>query len=1479
MNNSNGALNFDALINNSQFQRSIQQMERQMNSLTNTVSSDGDKIDGVFKKIGNAAAGVFAFAGAKTLISDIVRVRGEFQQLDIALTTMLGNKQNADKLMGELVTFASTTPFGLKETAQAAKSLLAYGSAADDVKSELRTLGDVASGVSVPIGDLVYLYGTLRTQGRAYAVDIRQFAGRGIPIYAELAKVLGVNKDEVNALVEAGKVGFPEVQKAFENMTGAGGQFGGLMEAQSKSIPGQIERLKDSFDQLYNKIGTEAQPIIEGTINGIASLVENYETVGKVLAVLVATYGTYRAALMVTAAAQSLVASSTVASSYLQMAAGLGTVTMAHRARAVALGIEAAAQRVLNTVMSANPYVLVATAAVGLATAIWLTYDATTAEEKAQERLNGQLSELAQIKEKLSSETTSLINTIRSETESVYEQVKAYDRLREMYPELFANMTMEQIKLADIKQLTKEVSEVQAGRSVTDLSKKYDEELLRLKELKQLAESMKGFAPDDELARKYAKEYKDINEAIEVAENNVRALGQEQEKNNSIAARAAEIERVKALPLEQQLAYHRQIQKELEVEKSALENSLLLSKQTGQSFSLWQQGIDAIRLDGLNRRISDTMALIKGLLPGSKVKDQSYWEGEQKRLKEDYGKEVDTSTVKAKAIRKAYQEATKELEKYNLTEKKSPKAKKIDIELPAGSLAEISRQLQKAEEALSKIPATQIERVKAMQQTILDLTEQQAEAKKIIEIRSFDEQLDYQEQQYKKYEDMVSLLGKNAADSMFAELLQNGASFAESLDKQLNEGLDKFNNGTLSEKEQTQLVTVQLKYNDITGATSALDQFKERIENIKTNTDSLAEALGKIKEESDKLNSEDAASFYSPAQIEKRKQLLLEAEKDIQKQMASQLKSFLEQVKGSEEQRLAIVKKYADLRAAAIAQNKPTLSIDASEKKELQDLAFETSEAFKAMNDVIMGEGVKAQEAFIEKLKELYKVAVETYGETSNEAKELFNQINRESQSVAEFKLNNWAQLAQILGQAGGELAEMQGALGAIGSLLVGAANGAQTFAQNLAYANKVSNGNGSTGETVGAVASGVGSLVGMFVNSRKRKKAERKQRELNEISFQVQMNAALNEEIRLRTILSENVYFKDYGGRIQDAMGAATDAVNKYNSALLNLMDNGKALEGTKNTIDWGNVAGGALSGAGTGAVAGAAIGGGVLSVPASIIGAVIGGVVGAAVGLISQATKSLYGPLLAQYPQLINANGELNKSLAETLIATDQVDEKTKIWLQDLINAADAYAAAKEQITEIVSELTGSLGTELRDTLVDAFIAGEDAAYKFGQVVEKTLENALSNLIYSAIFSKAFSNLQKNLEDSLMGSGRSFADVFGEFLSQSDELTKQFNEAMKAAQEEAKKRGLDIFDPNDIAGNPNSLSGAIQGVTEQTANVLSGQLNAIRIGQAQQFTVLNTNLPHLFTIANHTRYLISIDKRLALMGNQSLRPFGIEE
>ncbi len=150
----------------------------------------------------------------------------------------------------------------------------------------------------MPLNDLVYLYGTTMAQGRLYTQDLNQFTGRGIPMLGELAKQFGVSESRVKELVEAGKVGFPEVQKVIESLTDEGGKFGGLMEAQSKIIAGQISNIEDAIQMMFNEIGQKSQGIISGTLSDVSYMIEHYERFGRILLGVAATYGVYRTALM-----------------------------------------------------------------------------------------------------------------------------------------------------------------------------------------------------------------------------------------------------------------------------------------------------------------------------------------------------------------------------------------------------------------------------------------------------------------------------------------------------------------------------------------------------------------------------------------------------------------------------------------------------------------------------------------------------------------------------------------------------------------------------------------------------------------------------------------------------------------------------------------------------------------------------------------------------------------------------------------------------------------------------------------------------------------------------------------------------------------------------------------------------------------------------------------------------------------------------
>lgn len=388
----------------------------------------------------------------KNFATELVNVRGQFQQLEIAFSTMLKSKEKADKLMSELVDIAAKTPFDLQGVASSAKQMIAYGSSAENVGDELVMLGNVAAGVGSQLSEIAYLYGTLRTQGRAYAVDIRQFAGRGIPIYEELAKVLGVTKDEVSGLVKEGKVGFKEVEQAFKNMTSESGIYYNLMQEQSKSLTGQLSNLGDAWDTMLNEIGKDTQGIASAGISGLKGLIENYETVGKILIGLIATYGTYKTALIVVRIAQD-------------------TLTARMELAILVTKAQTIAQKALNTVMKANPYVLVATVLAGLVATMWAFHDSTTASEKAQQKFNEEQKNFANQEEERKKKIEELIRVIQDETETEFSKIKAYEELQRYSPALSSAYTREQLAVLNLAEANKELNKERDKNSYENILK------------------------------------------------------------------------------------------------------------------------------------------------------------------------------------------------------------------------------------------------------------------------------------------------------------------------------------------------------------------------------------------------------------------------------------------------------------------------------------------------------------------------------------------------------------------------------------------------------------------------------------------------------------------------------------------------------------------------------------------------------------------------------------------------------------------------------------------------------------------------------------------------------------------------------------------------------------------------------------------------------------------------------------------------
>lgn len=307
MENIGGGLGFKATLDIDDFNVSAATMERHIKDFSNTAAQEAAAVEDSFQQMAEKAGQYITYylvgQGMNNLVSSIVSVRGQFQQLEIAFGTMLGSEEKATALMQQMVNTAAKTPFDLMGVAEGAKQLLAYGVSAEKVNDTLVRLGNIASGLSIPLNDIVYLYGTTMVQGRLYAQDVRQFTGRGIPLVKELAEKYHTTAEGINEMVSAGKIGFPDVEEVLNKMTNAGGQFYQLMEKQSSSLTGQIANLQDAWDSALNSLGEKSEGALSAGIQSATYLVEHMDDVVRILKSVAIAYGSVKAATILASVA------------------------------------------------------------------------------------------------------------------------------------------------------------------------------------------------------------------------------------------------------------------------------------------------------------------------------------------------------------------------------------------------------------------------------------------------------------------------------------------------------------------------------------------------------------------------------------------------------------------------------------------------------------------------------------------------------------------------------------------------------------------------------------------------------------------------------------------------------------------------------------------------------------------------------------------------------------------------------------------------------------------------------------------------------------------------------------------------------------------------------------------------------------------------------------------------------------------------
>jgi hypothetical protein len=782
MNDQSGALSFEAAIGNSQLSKDIAQIKGQISGLVRDVEKETKGIDAAFENLGKVAAGAFVFNELRQLPAQLIRVRGEFQQLEIAFETMLGSKSKADKLFADVVKLAATTPFDLKGVASGAKQLLAYGVASEDITKTLTRLGDIAAGLSIPLGDLTYLYGTTRTQGRLFSADLNQFVGRGIPLIKLLADQFKVAESEVKGLVESGKVGFPEVEKAINTLTNSGGMFAGLMEKQSKSLTGLYSNFQDAVEQAYNEVGKGQQGLLADSLKFGTTVVQNYQPILDVLKVLVVSYGAYKAAIISTAAVQAIAANQSAIRSFIGLA---GSIRSA-----------ADAQALFNLVTNANPYVLAATALVALITAVAVFRDTATEAEKAQQRLNGEIAKADKIDTERKIKVDELRKAIQDENLTQEQRKKKLQELIALSPSHLKAINAENIATAESTQAIEDYIKAQKERMVQQaLFDEKEKTRARIAELKA-GKLDKDFAPSafSSAGLMMAQgasggTFNAEKEAqIEIRKNRDQAILELQEYEKTLVAKSrdgiAERKKLRDEAHKGDVADSARTVKFYDEQIKSLEDQQTTST-SAAGFKALQKQID--QLDAKRRSITGELT------------------AEQKKYAKD--------------------------------------AEKIG---PYGSISYWDNIAQKAQEIISKTPGKNVALLTAQTKIKADAEQKAEDLRQRYAVKSFEEEIEQKRQQYEVYQRWVDAYGKQAADEQFSTLVKGNESYLDYLNTQIRklEGLKAFT--PLNKTDQGSLDLLNTERNRLTGKETGMEAFNKQLEDAQRNSQSLIETLDRL---------------------------------------------------------------------------------------------------------------------------------------------------------------------------------------------------------------------------------------------------------------------------------------------------------------------------------------------------------------------------------------------------------------------------------------------------------------------------------------------------------------------------------------------------------------------------------------------------------------------------------------------------------
>lgn len=263
----------------------------------NSTMSSQSRIAGELK---NQIANVYSIYTLERFVRGLYTIGGEFQKQRIALTSILGDSMKAETIFNRIKDLAVVSPFQFKELASYTKQLSAYSIPYEELYDTTKRLADISAGVGVDMGRIILAYGQVRSAAFLRGQELRQFTEAGIPLVDELAKrftILGnkvVSAGDVFDKISRKEVSFGMVKDVLWDLTNEGGKFYNMQEALAESLAGKWSNLQDAWDVMMADIAESNSGVLSDSLELLTDLMKHWEDFAKVIIPIITSFGTYK---------------------------------------------------------------------------------------------------------------------------------------------------------------------------------------------------------------------------------------------------------------------------------------------------------------------------------------------------------------------------------------------------------------------------------------------------------------------------------------------------------------------------------------------------------------------------------------------------------------------------------------------------------------------------------------------------------------------------------------------------------------------------------------------------------------------------------------------------------------------------------------------------------------------------------------------------------------------------------------------------------------------------------------------------------------------------------------------------------------------------------------------------------------------------------------------------------------------------------